>query len=72
MTGKVTGTVFKHIVCMDGMPRHKRDITKQCSGVSGGSHGHLQADDLRDGSVAIEPGGVPFSILVGYRGDWLS
>ena len=31
-----------------------KDIRKQCSGVSKGSHGHLQADDLRGRSVAIE------------------
>ena len=48
MPGKVTRIVSKHTVCVDGMPRHVRDIRKQCSGVGRGSHGHLQADDLRE------------------------
>ena len=60
MPGKVTRIVSTHTVCVDGMPRHVRDIRRQCSGVSRGSHGHLQADDLRETSVAIEPGGVTF------------
>ena len=45
------------------MPRHVRDIRKQWSGLSRGSHGHLQAGSLRGRSLAIEPGGVPFVIL---------
>ena len=63
MPGKVTRIVSKHTVCMDGMPRHVRDIRRQCSGVGRGSHGHLQTDDLRETSVAIEPGGVPFTFF---------
>ena len=73
MPGKVTRIVSKHAVCVDGMPRHVRDSRKQCSGVGRGSHGHLQADDLREGSVPIEPGGVPFTILpCGDVGDRFS
>ena len=49
MPGKVIRIVSKHTVCVDGMPRHVRDIRKQRSGVSRGSHGHLQVDDLRAG-----------------------
>ena len=45
------------------MPRHVKDIRKQHLGVSRGSCGHLQVDDLRDRSAKIEPGGVPFAIL---------
>ena len=67
MPGKVNRIVSKHTVCVDGMPRHVRDIRKQCSGVGRGSHGHLQAEDLRERSVAIEPGGVPFTFFP--RGD---
>ena len=67
MPGKVNRIVSRHTVCVDGMPRHVRDIRKQCSGVGRGSHGHLQADDLRERSVAIEPGGVPFTFFP--RGD---
>ena len=63
MPGKVTRIVSKNTVCVDGMPRHVRDIRKQRSGVSGGSRGCLQADDLRGRSVAIEPGGVPFAFF---------
>ena len=63
MPGKVTRIVSKHTVCVDGMPRHVRDIRRQCSGVGRGYHGHLQADDLRETSVAIEPGGVPFTFF---------
>ena len=57
MPGKVTRIMSKHTVCVDGMPKHVRDIRRQCCGVGRGSHGHLQADDLRETSVAIEPGG---------------
>ena len=53
----------KHTVCMDGMPRYVRVIRKKCSGVSRGSHGCLQADDLRGRPVAVEPDGVPFTIF---------
>ena len=63
MPGKVNRIMSKHTVCVDGMTRHVKDIRKQCSGVSRGSHGHLQADALRSRSVAIEPGGVPFAIF---------
>ena len=63
MPGKVTRIVSKHTVCVDGMPRHVSDIRRQCSGVGRGSHGHLQADDLREMSIAIEPGGVPFTFF---------
>ena len=63
MPGKVTRIVSKHTVCVDGMPRHVRDIRKQHSGVSRGSRGHLQVDDLKEWSAEIEPGGVPFAIL---------
>ena len=63
MPGKVTRIVSKHTVCVEGMPRHVRDIRRQCSGVGRGSHGHLQADDLRETSIAIEPGGVPFTFF---------
>ena len=69
MPSKVTRIVSKHTVCADGMPRHVRDIRRQCSGIGRGSHGHLQADDLRETSVAIEPGGVPLTFfLVGMWG----
>ena len=57
MPDKVTRIMSKHTVCVDGMPKHVRDIRRQCCGVGRGSHGHLQADDLRETSVAIEPGG---------------
>ena len=60
MPGKVTRIVSKHTVCVDGMPRHVRDIRKQQSGVSGGSHGNLQVDDLQGRSAETEPGGDPF------------
>ena len=63
MPGKVTRIVSRHTECVDGMPRHVRDIRRQCSGVGRGSHGHFQADDLRETSVAIEPGGVPFTFF---------
>ena len=63
MPGKVTRIVSKHTVCMDGMPRHVRDIRQQCSGVHRGSHGRLQVDDLRGRSVAIEPLGVLFALF---------
>ena len=63
MPGKVTRIMSKHTVCVDGMPKHVRDIRKQCSGVGRSSDGCLRADDLRDRSVAIEPGGVPFTIF---------
>ena len=63
MPGKVTRIVSKHTVCIDCMPRHVRDIRKQYSSVGRGSHGCLQADDLRERSVAIEPSAVPFTIF---------
>ena len=63
MPGKVTRIVSKHTVCVDSMPRHVRDIRKQCTGVDRGSSGHLHTDDLRGRSVVIEPGGVPFATL---------
>jgi len=63
MPEKATRIMSKHTVCMDGMQGHVRDIRKQCSGVSRSSHGCVHADDLRERSVAIEPGGVPFTIF---------
>ena len=70
MPGRVTRIMSKHTVCVDGMTRHVKNIRKQCSAVSRGPHGHLQADDLRGRSVAIEPGGVPFAIfLCGDMGE---
>jgi len=63
MPEKATRIMSKHTVCMDGMQGHVRDIRKQCSGVSRSSHGCVHADDLRERSVAIEPGGVPFTFF---------
>ena len=56
MPGKVTSIVSKHAVCVVGMLRHVRFIRKQRSGVTRGSRGCLQADNLRGLSSAIESG----------------
>lgn len=60
MPGKVTRIVSKHTVCVDGTPRHVRDIRKQRRPVvHRGPLDCMHADGLRGRPAAEDQGEVP-------------
>jgi transposase InsO family protein/ribonuclease HI len=67
MPGEVTNIVSKHTVCVNGMPRHVRDVRRQRC-LSGGEHTSITERPV-PGDAAIGSGGgrFPVDIVVSER-----